>query len=363
MGKKPSRSRSAELIEGDGARAERKDDPTHPFSPKESERNRISRIKVMEAQDYRSNNLLEDGILQKGMAVSVLAHIVVLLLALGAPWLMPRKIDPPLCTVSLFTLHDLGGGAGGGEEGAMSKGNGELKPAGGSEAIPPPPEPQAASEPEPEKSAAVPLTEVVKETVPLVSVPQKVEKPLEKPKPKQKPAPRPPQKEQVTAKAEAPPPFAPRTNSEGTGAPDGTLSGHGEGLGRGDADGAAKGRSGEGAGAGSGTGTGAGGGQGPYNATFGSGDGPRFVAKVLPKYPRLARELRKEGTVQLLVTIDDHGRLIDVEVVQRAGSGFDEEALRAVKSSTFCPARRNGKPVVCKAHLPILFQLKEKDGN
>ncbi|GLI35084.1 hypothetical protein DAMNIGENAA_25170 [Desulforhabdus amnigena] len=60
----------------------------------------------------------------------------------------------------------------------------------------------------------------------------------------------------------------------------------------------------------------------------------------------------------LQLTIDENGCFVHVEVVTRAGSRFDEEALLAVKSSTFKPARLNGRPVFCKTGLPMLFQLK-----
>ncbi|GLI35371.1 energy transducer TonB [Desulforhabdus amnigena] len=102
-------------------------------------------------------------------------------------------------------------------------------------------------------------------------------------------------------------------------------------------------------------------GNGPIQVPFGSGDGPRFVQRVLPKYPRLARELGKEGRVVLQLTIDENGRLAHVEVVSKAGSGFDEEAVRAVKSSTFLPAKRNGKPITSIARLPIRFQLRSSN--
>ena len=78
----------------------------------------------------------------------------------------------------------------------------------------------------------------------------------------------------------------------------------------------------------------------------------------MPKYPRLARELGKEAVVILRVTIDERGRPIAVEAVKSAGSGFDEEAIRAVKGSTFHPAKWEGKPVICRAILPIRFELK-----
>lgn len=321
----------------------------------------------MEARDYRNNGLFDEGVL-KGMVVSVFVHVAVFLLVLAGSWLMPpHKVDLPLCTVSLLTLQDIGGGGGEGEEGASNKGNGEPKPSGGSEEVPSPPalestvepEREAPAKPESEKTEAVHPAETVKETVPLVPIPKKVKKPVEKPK--TRPKPKLPQKQQTIANAEPSSSPVAKAESESPGAAAGALSGHGEGAGSGNVDGPGKGHSGEGAGAGSGVG--AGGGGGPYNATFGSGDGPRFVRKVLPRYPRFARELGKEGTVLLLVTIDELGHLVDVKVVQGAGSGFDEEALQAVKKSTFSPAKQNGKPVLCKARLPILFQLKEKGNN
>lgn len=98
-------------------------------------------------------------------------------------------------------------------------------------------------------------------------------------------------------------------------------------------------------------------GGGPVDAEFGAGNGPRFAHRVLPKYPRLARQLGKEGTVVLRVTIDESGRPIAVEAIKTAGVGFDEEAVKAVKASLFHPAKREGKPVICRAILPIRFEL------
>jgi len=97
---------------------------------------------------------------------------------------------------------------------------------------------------------------------------------------------------------------------------------------------------------------------GPVDSEFNSANGPRFAHQIMPKYPRLARELGKEAVVILRVTIDERGRPIAVEAVKSAGSGFDEEAIRAVKGSTFHPAKWEGKPVICRAILPIRFELK-----
>jgi len=99
-------------------------------------------------------------------------------------------------------------------------------------------------------------------------------------------------------------------------------------------------------------------GHGVGTAAFGGSGGPGFISRVLPRYPRLAREMGREGTVVLSLTIDDKGILQDVEVVESAGFGFDEEALRAVRASKFKPAVRSGKPVASRALLPVRFLLR-----
>ncbi len=96
---------------------------------------------------------------------------------------------------------------------------------------------------------------------------------------------------------------------------------------------------------------------GPVESKVGAVGGPQFVHRVLPQYPRLARRLGVEGTVVLRLSIDASGKLTQAEVVQSAGHGFDEEALRAVRESVFSPAVREGRPVACSALLQIRFQL------
>jgi len=91
---------------------------------------------------------------------------------------------------------------------------------------------------------------------------------------------------------------------------------------------------------------------------FGSVAGPRFVRRTPPRYPPRALSMNREGTVILRLTIDEEGKLVNVDVVQRAGFGFDEEAVRAIRDSTFRPAVRNGKPATSLAELPIRFVLR-----
>ncbi|MDD5724242.1 MAG: TonB family protein [Syntrophales bacterium] len=98
--------------------------------------------------------------------------------------------------------------------------------------------------------------------------------------------------------------------------------------------------------------------QAPLEMSFGSSEGPQFLKRVLPLYPRRAKKLHKSGTVILMLTIDEKGVLGCLEVVKGAGYGFDEESVRAMKQSTFISARRNGKPVTCRAVLPVRFELR-----
>jgi protein TonB len=72
----------------------------------------------------------------------------------------------------------------------------------------------------------------------------------------------------------------------------------------------------------------------------------------------MARKLGREGRVVLKLTIDEKGNLSDIEVIEKAGYGFTEAAVEAVRKSTFFPAKKNGKPIASRALLPIRFQLE-----
>lgn len=132
------------------------------------------------------------------------------------------------------------------------------------------------------------------------------------------------------------------------------------------------GASAQGGGAGSGTaqgssgssvsnsGSGGSGGSGkPFEGEFGAQGGPSYLSRVLPVYPRFARRIGKEGTVLLRLTLDEGGTLKGVELLEKAGHGFDEAALTAVQASRFRPALRHGRPVPCRALLPIRFELRD----
>ncbi|MVN76717.1 TonB family protein [Hymenobacter sp. HMF4947] len=76
------------------------------------------------------------------------------------------------------------------------------------------------------------------------------------------------------------------------------------------------------------------------------------------KYPDLARKRHIQGKVPVEFTVQPDGSLADVRVVQKHGSGLDEEAVRLIKAAPkWEPALYQGKPIKQKMTLPVLFQL------
>ena len=102
-------------------------------------------------------------------------------------------------------------------------------------------------------------------------------------------------------------------------------------------------------------------GQADGTVEFGSSAGPSFLSRELPVYPPIARRMGKEARVLLRLTIDEKGILLHVETIENPGFGFAEAAIEAVRKSSFVPAKREGKPVMVTALLPVRFQLKRSE--
>lgn len=134
-----------------------------------------------------------------------------------------------------------------------------------------------------------------------------------------------------------------------TGRGGGAGDGHGAGYG---GDGTGKGESGNGERDGAGS-------NGPVDGVLGAPGGPSFATRVSPVYPPFARSIGKEGMVLLRLYLDGSGHLTGVEIVKKAGYGFDEAAQAAARASRFRPAVRHGRPIPCRALLPVRFELEE----
>ncbi len=90
--------------------------------------------------------------------------------------------------------------------------------------------------------------------------------------------------------------------------------------------------------------------------------GPEALGNYLSKniqFPPLARENGQEGKVILQFVVDKTGNISDIEVVKKVGWGFEEEAIRVIKTMpAWKPAKQNGKPVIIRMVLPVVFKLQ-----
>ncbi|MCE5245000.1 MAG: TonB family protein [Syntrophobacteraceae bacterium] len=285
--------------------------------------------------------------LWSSIGLSVLGH------ALLACWLAiphPRtELRRPWIEVQLFSAGEVcgtgdqkpGGDLAGGHE------TGEALVERGTEAFVPAGEPAKDGGKESAAREEVRQSRKVEESPPAVRAPAKRKSAPEKPRRMRTASAKPPeavQREEQKDRSAVNSSCPGAGNGEDSGSPERGASGgaqgrsEGEGPGKDGADGRTQGRH-------------------PAEVRFGSADGPDFLKKTLPKYPRVARRMGKEGTVLLRVTIDERGLPVEVEILNRAGSGFDEEAVQAVRNSVFTPARKDGRPVACRALLPVRFTL------
>jgi TonB family protein len=120
-----------------------------------------------------------------------------------------------------------------------------------------------------------------------------------------------------------------------------------------------------------GTGTSAGGG-GTAASGLGRGSGaPGLPAQSLMKtereakpiqtaraaYPPMALRAGLESDVTLKIEVDPQGNVTQAGIIKSGGSGFDEEALKAVKQSRFEPAQRDGQNVPAEFTYIYRFRL------
>jgi TonB family protein len=129
-----------------------------------------------------------------------------------------------------------------------------------------------------------------------------------------------------------------------------------------------------GTGSGGGIGNGSGGGVGPGTGPgFGPGKGGGFgdemgggsggiksaelLFKVEPEYSDDARKARVQGTVVLVVEIDEKGRIRNPRVRDGLGLGLDEKAMEAVLKWRFRPYLRNGTAIAGPALIEVNFRL------
>lgn len=76
------------------------------------------------------------------------------------------------------------------------------------------------------------------------------------------------------------------------------------------------------------------------------------------KYPKSAKEQKKEGKVFVEFVVSKSGKVEDAKILKSMDPACDAEALRALKSlKQWNPAKKDGKKVAVKMVLPIAFRL------
>jgi TonB family protein len=83
-----------------------------------------------------------------------------------------------------------------------------------------------------------------------------------------------------------------------------------------------------------------------------------LVSSGRPEYPSEARAAGIEGDVPLEIVVDQGGRVVEASLLRRAGHGFDESALRAIRSYRFAPAQRDGVAVRVRMRWTVAFRLE-----
>ena len=84
-----------------------------------------------------------------------------------------------------------------------------------------------------------------------------------------------------------------------------------------------------------------------------------YVRRGRAVYPADALRRKQTGTVQLMLYIDESGKVDRVEVVGSSGfPALDAAAASAEKKSRFRPVVRDGVPVKSRARVPYTFRLE-----
>jgi TonB family protein len=84
---------------------------------------------------------------------------------------------------------------------------------------------------------------------------------------------------------------------------------------------------------------------------------PRVKYEPDPAYSQVARQAKYQGTSELWLIIGEDGLPRDIRVARPLGMGLDEEAVRAVSTWRFDPAKKYGNPVPVMINVEVNFRL------
>ena len=84
---------------------------------------------------------------------------------------------------------------------------------------------------------------------------------------------------------------------------------------------------------------------------------PKLERQIQPAYTQEGRQANAEGFVQLEITLDATGHVVNVKVLRGLGFGLDEAAMTAARQWTFSPATKCGKAVPTIIKGKVRFSL------
>lgn len=100
----------------------------------------------------------------------------------------------------------------------------------------------------------------------------------------------------------------------------------------------------------------------PPSAPAAPKSGTAAIARATPQpeYPPLSRRRGEEGTVTLRISVDDHGGVAHIEIVESSGfRRLDEAAVAGVRSWRFEPATESGgAPIDSEVLWRVVFELE-----
>lgn len=81
-----------------------------------------------------------------------------------------------------------------------------------------------------------------------------------------------------------------------------------------------------------------------------------LINRIEPAYPPLARQVRREGTVELHAIIANDGTVRSLQVLE-GDAFFYQSALDAVRQWRYKPTFLNGVPVEVDTHITVIYRL------
>lgn len=77
-------------------------------------------------------------------------------------------------------------------------------------------------------------------------------------------------------------------------------------------------------------------------------------------YPEEEFQARKEGTVMVSFLINEAGNAEKIEITRSVSPAIDQEAIRLIREMpAWKPADVNGKPVISRLNLPVIFKITD----